>query len=242
MIIEKTSLKDFKFFLNNGNFLKVVDTLEKFEQGLLDKDSPRAREFILFKRQLYAMYEVQNRSVHEHELFSFEVERNNLRPLYNANMDFITEMHRIDQIDQLADFSRLGKDEVFRRRALSPRRFKGLGAFASSFALYSYAPYLAVYCGATVPVLGAVFAGLYGMLQFSESQIVNSIKIIKDAGSENFGKLLIEVGESVLTSSEIIVDVKDIQSIVALGNDDFGEDGNDGNVLKIGRYFEKSTG
>lgn len=53
----------------------MVDTLEKFEQGLLDKDSPRAREFILFKRQLYSMYEVQNRSVSEHELFSFEVER-----------------------------------------------------------------------------------------------------------------------------------------------------------------------
>ena len=240
-LIEKTSLKDFRFFLNNGNFLKVVDTLEKFEQGLLDKNSPRAREFILFKRQLYAMYEVQNRSVHEHELFSFEVERENLRWLYNANTDFVSEMHRVDQIDQLADHARLGKDEVFRRRTLSPRRFKGLGAFASSFTLYSYAPYLAVYCGATAPVLGAVFAGLYGMLQFSESQIVNSIKIIKDATSEHYGKLHIEVGESVFATSEIIVDTKDVHSIVALGNDDFGEDGNDGNVLKIGRYFDKSS-
>ena len=80
--IEKTTLKDFGFFLGSGNFLKVVDTLEKFEEGLLDRDSPRAREFILFKRQLYALYEVQNRSVNEHELFSFEVERNNLRWLY----------------------------------------------------------------------------------------------------------------------------------------------------------------
>jgi len=56
--IEKTTLKDFQFFLGNSNFLKVVDTLEKFEEGLLDKNSPKAREFILFKRQLYAMYEV----------------------------------------------------------------------------------------------------------------------------------------------------------------------------------------
>jgi hypothetical protein len=43
-------MKDFEFFLKQGNFLKVVDTLEKFEDGLLDKDSPRAKEFVLFKR------------------------------------------------------------------------------------------------------------------------------------------------------------------------------------------------
>lgn len=140
----------------------------------------------------------------------------------------------------MADYASLGKDEVFRRRTLSPRRFKGLGGFASSLALYTYAPYFAVYVGATVPVLGAVCAGLYGMLQFSESQIVNSIKIVKDG--ENSGKLLIKVGESAFTTSEIIVDVKDVQSIVALGNDDFGEDGTDGNVLSIGRYFCKSKG
>lgn len=58
--------------------------------------------------------------------------------------------------------------------------------------------------------------------------------------AENYGKLLITVGDSAFSSSEIIVDVKDVQSIVALGNDDFGEDGNDGNVLSINRYFCKS--
>lgn len=146
----------------------------------------------------------------------------------------------MDQLDQVADFSRLGKDEVFKRRTLSPRRFKGLGAFFGSWAMYSYAPYIALYTGTTFPVLGAVFAGLYGMLQFSESQIVNSIKIVREA--ENYGKLLITVGESAFSSSEIIVDVKDIQSIVALGNDDFGEDGQDGNVLSVSRYFCKSSG
>lgn len=72
-------------------------------------------------------------------------------------------------LDQVADHSKLGKDEVFRRRALNPRRLKGLGAFASAWGLYAYAPYLAVYMGATMPMLGAVFAGVYGMLSFSES-------------------------------------------------------------------------
>jgi len=185
------------------------------------------------------MYEVQNRSVNEHELFSFEIERNNLHWLYNANTDFVQEMYRVDQNAQLADYSRLGKDEVFGRRVLSPRRFKGVGAFVGSWAMYSYAPYIAMYFGTTVPVLGAVFSGVYGMLQFSESQIVNSIKIVRDA--ENYGKLLITVGNSAFSSSDIIVDVKDVQSIVALGNDDFGEDGTDGNVLSISRYFCKSS-
>jgi hypothetical protein len=53
--------------------------------------------------------------------------------------------------------------------------------------------------------------------------------------------LLVNVGESAFTSSEIVVDVKDIHSMVALGNDDFGESGNDGNVLNISRYFCKSS-
>jgi len=238
--IEKTSLKDFEFFLKQGNFLKVVDTLEKFEEGLLDKESPRAREFILFKRQLYAMYEVQNRSVNEHELFSFEVERKNLTWLYRANADFIQEMHRVDSIDQLADHARLGKNEVFRRRALNPRRLKGLTGFATSFGLYTYAPYLAVYFGTTLPMLGAVFAGLYGMLAFSESQIINSIKLVKDQ-SEHHGRLLVTVGSSAFVSKDIIVDVKDVHSIVALGDDASGEDGQDGNVLRVKRYYDKEN-
>jgi len=51
-------MKDYEFFLRQGNFLKVVDTLEKFQENILDKDSPKAREFVLFKRHLYSMYEV----------------------------------------------------------------------------------------------------------------------------------------------------------------------------------------
>jgi len=37
--VEKTSMKDYKFFLEQRNFLKVVDTLEKFEEGMLDENS-----------------------------------------------------------------------------------------------------------------------------------------------------------------------------------------------------------
>lgn len=35
------------------------------------------------------MYEVQNRSIDEHEEFSMAMERKNLRWLYDANIDYV---------------------------------------------------------------------------------------------------------------------------------------------------------
>lgn len=166
--VEKSNEKDYEFFLTQGNFLKVVDTLEKFEANIIDQSSPRARDFALFKRQLYAMYEVQNRSVTEHELFSFKIDRKNLRWLSYANQEYINALNRVDQLDQLADYKSLGKDQVFKRRVLNPSRLKGVGSLFSSFYLYHYAPYLAVTLGPTLPVLGALATAMYGLLQFSE--------------------------------------------------------------------------
>ena len=56
--IEKSDAKDFKFFMDQPNFLKVVDSLEKFQQAVVNVQSEEGKEFILFKRQLYQMYEV----------------------------------------------------------------------------------------------------------------------------------------------------------------------------------------
>ncbi len=70
-IIMKVEERDYRFFLANKNFLKVVDTLEKFQSSVVDLDSQAGRDFIVFKRQLYQIYEVQNRSIEEHEAFSF---------------------------------------------------------------------------------------------------------------------------------------------------------------------------
>lgn len=49
-IAKKCATKDFKFFLEQQNFLKVVDTLEKFQQGVVNVQSEEGKEFILFKR------------------------------------------------------------------------------------------------------------------------------------------------------------------------------------------------
>ena len=42
------------------------------------------------------MYEVQNRSVSEHELFSFKIDRTNLRWLSYANQEYINALNRVD--------------------------------------------------------------------------------------------------------------------------------------------------
>lgn len=70
---------------------------------------------------------------------------------------------------------------------LDPARLKGLGAFAASYGIYSYLPYLAVYIGSTIPVLAACTAGVYGMLAFSDSNSINVIDVIPSG--ENQGKL-----------------------------------------------------
>lgn len=52
-IREKSDSKDFEYFMTQGNFLKVVDTLEKYQQRVVNTKSESGKEFILFKRQLY---------------------------------------------------------------------------------------------------------------------------------------------------------------------------------------------
>ena len=72
--------------------MKVVDTLEKYQQRVVNVKSESGKEFVLFKRQLYQMYEVQNRSIDEHDTFSTKLERQNLRWLYRANLDYVGEI------------------------------------------------------------------------------------------------------------------------------------------------------
>jgi hypothetical protein len=50
VIAEKVELKDFNFFLSNKNFLKVADTLEIFQESIVDLDSQSGKDFIVFKK------------------------------------------------------------------------------------------------------------------------------------------------------------------------------------------------
>lgn len=159
--------------------------------------------------------------------------------LAKAREDFIEEMNKIEVLDQCSDHAAL-KGLVYKRKTLNPRRVKGLGAFATTWGIYSYLPYLSVYFGSTFPILAACTAGLYGMFAFSESQIVNTIKVIEEG--DHKGKLLINIGLSPFASKNIIADIKDIQSVVSLGNDDIGEDDRENNVISIQSYIDETSG
>lgn len=67
----------------------VVDSLEKFQSGMISTDTDAGRNFVQFKRQLYKLYEVKNRSVLEHDAFSMSVDRRDLKNLYKANLEFV---------------------------------------------------------------------------------------------------------------------------------------------------------
>ena len=145
-IISKVEDRDYRFFLANKNFLKVVDTLEKFQTEVVDLDSQAGRDFIVFKRQLYQLYEIQSRSVEEHEAFSFQIERQNLKWLYNANQDFVKEMYRSSAIEDLQAHGSL-KGKIFKRRMLDPKKVHGLGYFGLAGFTYAFFPHIALHIG-----------------------------------------------------------------------------------------------
>ena len=43
-------MNDYKFFLSEKNFLKVVDTLEKYQSNMVDNSTKEGRDFMVFKR------------------------------------------------------------------------------------------------------------------------------------------------------------------------------------------------
>lgn len=73
--------------------------------------------------------------MHEHELYSFNIERENLKWVYRANLDFINELEKENAIDTLANHSNL-KGYVFKRKLMNPKRVKGVGAFVSLAYIY----------------------------------------------------------------------------------------------------------
>lgn len=234
----KSDAKDFAYFLKLGNFLKVVDTLEKYESALVDRSTGEGREFILFKRQLYMMYEVQNRSVDEHQNFSFSIERDNLRWLYQANLDFCDEMTRVNRLEQMADHGDL-KGSVFKAKMMGPNRLKGLGSFFVASQLMANMSVFTALVGHTVPIVGVAGSVMYGISKFSEQKTIKEIKIVKDG--EHKGKLEISVAASPFVTKKIIARANDVRSVVALGDDNIGAADTDANLIEIDS-FEDAEG
>lgn len=184
------------------------------------------------------MYEVQSRSVSEHEAFSFNIERENLRFLTNSHRTYLEEMNRLNDIeDQRAHANLAGA--VFKRKPLTVNRFTGLASFGLAGIAYAYFPLLASTVGYSTTLFGISAASFYGMLRFREQSIVNSITLIREG--EHQGKVKINVSSSLLTSRDIIADVQNTQSLYSLSTPDYDDNEVDSNVIAITNYLDCSS-
>ena len=219
--------------------MKVVDTLEKYQAARVNTISDDGKEFMLFKRQLYQMYEVQNRSIYEHEQFSIGIERRNLKWLYSANMDYVNEISTINSLDNLVEYGKL-KGSVFKQKMLSPTKAKGLTAFGLAGAAYGSFTTLCLMLGPTAPAIGIVALSMYGANAFNERGSITQIDYVTDG--EHAGSLRIKVAKSPFQTYSIIANVKDTRSVCALGEDDLGADDVEGNIMSVDHYVVEATG
>ena len=225
--------------MSQGNFLKVVDTLEKYQQRVVNTQSESGKEFILFKRQLYQMYEVQSRSIDEHEYFSTQVERQNLAWLYQANIDYNQEMQRVTFLDNLVNHGQL-KGSIFKAKMLSARRLKGLGSFTLAGFAYMHLTSLSLMLGPTAPMLAIVALTMNGAKSFLENGMVSRIDYITEG--EFKGLIRVNVATSPFVSKSVIINPKHTMSLCSVGGDDVGEEDADGNILFASEYMDESTG
>lgn len=243
---ERSQLKDFEFFMEQGNFLKVVDTLEKYQQGAVDPATPQGRDFIVFKRQLYQMYEVRHRSVWEHEEYSMQVDRSKTLWLQEASRNYQMEMMKIDHLDMMSDKSRL-QGKVFKTKMLSPDRLKGVGALFAASQAFMKMSALSLLVGSTPAMAAVVGFSIYGMKKLHKHNEVQSIEMGDD------GKLTIQcLSLNVNAHPEIYsmntmhfnmpmatltCSINDIHCVTSLGNDDQGADDCEAALLTVNRWF-----
>jgi hypothetical protein len=151
--------------------------------------------------------------------------------LYEANLDFNSEMTRVDQFEQTADHVSL-KGKVFKMKALSPSRVRGLAAFGFSFYAYSNLVAITLLTGPTLPIVAIAASAFYGMRSFNEREVVSSIESLED------GQLRITVLKSPFVSYTITTHTKNVKSVCSLGADDLGADDSEGNIITVSAYVD----
>ena len=149
-------------------------------------------------------------------------------------------MEKLNHLERVTEHTFLN-GKVFKEKTINVKRVRGVGAFALSWSIYAYLPYIAAFTGPTLPVLSAVAAGLYGAFSFVEGYQIKSIEVVKEG--EHAGKLLIKVGTSPLSSKSIIVQMKDIYEISSLDEDDIGYSDDDAtHLVMIKSHIDQATG
>ena len=165
---------------------------------------------------------------------SFEVQRQNLKWVYNASIQFQQEMERLNTIEDMHAHSHL-KGALFRRKTMDADRLTGLGCFGAAGLTYAFFPYVAQWIGTSATLLGISGTSLLGMFYSSEKDMINSIEWTDD------GKLKFSVSQSLFKSNTIVVDQGQASATYSLQRDrQEGEIEN--NVVVITNFACPNTG
>ena len=97
----------------------------------------------------------------EHEEFSLTLERQNLKWLYQANLEYISENQTVSNLDNLIAHGSL-KGSIFRMKVLSASRLRGVGCFTFAGLAYANLSTLSLMFGPTLPMIGIVSAAIFG--------------------------------------------------------------------------------
>ena len=142
-------------------------------------------------------------------------------------------MQRLNQLEEMRAHANLG-GAIFKGKPITLQRLTGLTSFGLVGLTYAYFPLVAGMIGKTSTMLGMSAFSLYGMQNFHETDIVNSITLVKEG--EHQGKLKINVSSSLITSRDIIADVNNTQAIFSLSNED--DNDLDNNVIGVSDYHD----
>ena len=202
-LIQKSQERDYEFFLSQENFIKVADSLEKFE-SYLDLDDPNSKEFRLFKRKLYTTYEVRNRTTLEHDHYSTKIELSDLYHMVDSNDTHLAEIVRQNNI--IRETSQLAlKGAFYKRKLLSAEKIKGLVSMAVAGEIWWSYAYLAHSYGSSITQLAMVATTLFGISRFTETNYINSLEVLPE-GHENAGKVKVVIALSPIVTREFLVE------------------------------------
>lgn len=87
------------------------------------------------------MYEVRHRSVKEHQSYSFEIERENLKFVYEASLDYQTELSNINRLEDKVAHPYLG-GAIFKQKLWNSNRVFSLGYLGLAGVASAYYPHL----------------------------------------------------------------------------------------------------
>ena len=124
------------------------------------------------------------------------------------------------------------KGKVFKMKTLSPAKLRGLAAFGFSFYAYSNLVAISLLTGPTLPIVAIAVSAFYGMRSFNEAEFVSSIESLEN------GELKITVQKSPFVSYTITTNIKNVQSVCSLGEDDIGADDCEGNIINVSHFVD----